>query len=73
MPTREEKDIFSEMILLRAERLNTDIMDAILTHCEEIGLEVEVAASLVNETLRERISEQAETLNYIEKSSRLPL
>lgn len=73
MPTREEKDVFSEFILVRAETLRTDIMDAILTHCEEIGLEVEVAASLINETLKERITQEAETLNYIEKSSRLPI
>lgn len=73
MPTREEKNIFSEIILLRAEKLNTDCMDAIVTYCEEIGLEMEVAAALVNEILKARLECEAMELNYIEKSSKLPI
>lgn len=71
MPTRDEKNEFSELIITRAARLRTDHMDAILTYCEEVGLEVEIAAALINETLRELIAEEAEGLNYIEKTSRL--
>jgi hypothetical protein len=73
MPTRDEKNHFSELIILRAEKLRTDHMDAIITYCEEVGLEMEVAAGLVNETLRARLAEEAEALNIIEKSGRLPL
>lgn len=73
MPTRDEKNHFSELILIRAESLRTDHMDAIITYCEEIGLEMEVAAGLINETLRARLAEEAEALNIIEKSGKLPI
>lgn len=73
MATKDEKNEFSEIILKRMRTLNTDCMDAIITYCEEIGLEPEVAASLVNDTLKAYISEHAEELNYLEKTSKLPL
>ena len=73
MPTREEKNEFSEIILLRAENLRTDCMDAIITYCEEHGLEMEVAAALVNDVLKAKIEIEAMDLNYIEKIDRLPI
>lgn len=73
MPTREEKDDFSLLILKRAMRLRTDHMDAILTYCEEVELEPEVAASLINDELRSRLEEEAEALRIIPKRGRLPL
>lgn len=73
MPTREEKNDFSEMILLRMEEKDTDCLDAIVTYCEEMGLEMEVAASLVNDTLKGHLEIQFAELNYLEKSGKLPL
>ena len=73
MPTREEKNNFSIMIMTRAEECNTDCLDAIVIYCEEIGLEMEVAATLVNDLLKAKLYDEAMDLNYIEKSSKLPL
>lgn len=73
MPTREEKNEFSEMIILRMEQLQTDCLDAMVTYCEEVGLEMEVAATLVNDTLRGHLENQFMDLNYLEKSSKLPI
>jgi hypothetical protein len=73
MPTREEKNEFSEKIMLRMEALDTDCLDAIVTYCEEVGLEMEVAAMLVNDVLKEQLAEAFAELNYIEKSGKLPL
>lgn len=73
MPTREERDDFSILILKRAAYLRTDHIDAIVTYCEEIGLEMEVAATLINEELKARIEEEAEERRIIPKSGRLPL
>lgn len=73
MATRDEKNEFSMKILNRMRELNTDCMDAIITYCEETGLEPEVVASLINETLKAEFIEHAEELNYLEKSSKLPL
>jgi len=73
MPTREERDEFSILILKRASHLRTDHIDAIVTYCDEIGLEMEVAATLINEELKARIEEEAEELRIIPKTGRLPL
>lgn len=73
MPTREEKDDFSLLILKRAQRMRIDHMDAILTYCENVGLEPEVAATLINDELRSRIEEEAEELRIIPRKGRLPL
>lgn len=72
MPTREEIKEFSIMI----ERMATDqklgLMDAICHHCKETGLEVEVAATLISTALKAKIKEEAQELNLIKKSSKLP-
>lgn len=73
MPTREEKDEFSILILRRAKELRTDHIDAIVTYCEEIGLEMEIAATLINEDLKAEIEMEAEERRVIPKSGRLPL
>jgi hypothetical protein len=73
MPTREEKNNFSTIVMTRAEKLNTDCMDAMITYCDEIGLEVEVAAGLVNDVLLSKLEQQAQSLGYIERSAKLPI
>lgn len=59
--------------MLRMQELNTDCLDAMVTYCEEVGLEMEVAATLVNDILKEQLEDAFAELNYIEKSSKLPL
>ena len=49
MATREEKNQFSMMIMEMAIDRKTDHMDAITTYCEKHNLEIEVAATLINE------------------------
>lgn len=73
MATREEKNTFSMMILTRAEQLHTDHMDAIITYCEEVGLEVEIAAGLINDVLLSKIEEEAQQINVIPRSAKLPI
>jgi hypothetical protein len=73
MATREEKDDFSLLILKRAMRMRIDHMDAVLTYCEDVGLEPEVAATLINDKLKSRLEEEAEALRIIPKKGRLPL
>jgi hypothetical protein len=73
MATREEKDDFSLLILKRAMRMRIDHMDAVLTYCEDVGLEPEVAATLINDELKSRLEEEAEALRIIPKKGRLPL
>jgi hypothetical protein len=48
-------------------------MDAILDHCRNTGLEVEIASTLISSALKAKIREEAEDNNMLKKSSRLPI
>jgi aryl-alcohol dehydrogenase-like predicted oxidoreductase len=73
MPTKEEIRQFSLMIEDKATNLRCTRMDAILEHCKETGLEVEVASTLISTVLKSKIREEAQELNLIKKTSKLPL
>ena len=61
------------MIEELAVKLKCNRMDAILQHCKDTGLEVEVASTLISAALKSRIKEEAQELNLIKKSSKLPI
>ena len=73
MPTKSEIKDFSMMIEELASELRCNRMDAILHHCKETGLEVEVASTLISSALKAKIKEEAQELNLIKKTSKLPL
>jgi len=73
MATREEKNRFSMMIMNLAIEERIDHMDAIATYCERNNLEIEVAATLVNESLKSIIQGEAMELRYLPRGSKLPL
>jgi hypothetical protein len=73
MPSRDEIKNFSMLV----EKLATDehltLMDAICHHCKETGLEIEVAATMISSALKAKIREEAQDLNLLKKSSKLPI
>ena len=74
MATKEEMRKFA--IKIEGMVANTDYtyLEAIVEYCKQTGLEIEVAASLVNSTLKAKMQEQAERANLLKvKSSRLPI
>jgi len=73
MPTRDEIKEFSMMVEKMAEQQKVGLMDAICHHCKETGLEVEVAATLISSALKAKIKDEAQNLNLIKKSSKLPI
>jgi hypothetical protein len=73
MPTKEEKNMFSLMIEATATREGITHMEAITDYCSKTGLEVEVAAQLINGTLKSKIELEARTLRYLPKNSTLPV
>jgi hypothetical protein len=73
MPTREEIKQFSILIEQMADHKRLGLMDAICHHCKETGLEVEVAATLISAALKAKIKDEAQNLNLIKKSSKLPI
>jgi len=71
--TKEEKNAFSIHIQTLAYEKDMTHMDAIVYHCEQTGLEIEVAAKLVDEALKSKIEIEAKELRYIARTSELPL
>ena len=73
MPTREEIKQFSMLIESIAKDNKLGLMDSICHHCKETGLEIELAATLLSSALKARIKEEAQELNLLKKSSKLPI
>ena len=48
-------------------------MDAVLYYCESNKMEPETAGGLINGKLKQRIREEAEELNFLPKTARLPI
>ena len=73
MASREEKNNFSMMIMNMAILEKIDHMDAITSYCERNNLEIEVAASLINDSLKIIIEGEAMELRYLPRGGKLPL
>lgn len=48
-------------------------MDAIVWYCEKNEMEIEVAAKLCNNVIKEKLRYEAEELNFLERPARLPI
>ena len=73
MASREEKNHFSMMIMEMAINEKIDHMDAIATYCERNNLEIEVAATMINDALKSIIEGEAMEMRFLPRRSRLPL
>ena len=73
MPTKDEIRDFSMMIKQLSIDKRIGLMDAICHHCKETQLEIEVAATLLSSALKAEIKEEAQDLNLLKKTSKLPI
>ena len=74
MATKEEMRMFAMKIEGLVANTDYTYLEAIVQHCKDTGLEIEVAATLVNPTLKAKMQEQAEKANLLKvKTSRLPI
>ena len=73
MPTKNEISEFSELINDLAEQMGLTRMDAIIHHCETTGLEVDVASTLISSALKSKIREEAQELNLLKRTAKLPI
>jgi hypothetical protein len=73
MPTKDEIKEFSLMIEQLAEDEAIGFMDAICYHCQESGMEIEVAATLISPALKSKLKLEAQDNNMLKKTSRLPV
>jgi hypothetical protein len=72
MATKEEMKEFAKAIEKIVADTNYTYYEAIVEYCNTTGLEVEVAATLVNNSLKEKIEMDAQDHNLLPKSARLP-
>ena len=54
-------------------RTKMSFLDAMLYHADENGLESETVAGLVNVKTKTKLREEAEILNFMPKTSKLPI
>lgn len=67
-PKIEEMEKFSNTILEIVKRDNLEYIEAITEYSESIGLEIDVAASLITPFLKDKIVDEARRNNLIEKT-----
>lgn len=73
MPNKEEMMNFANAIEKIVANTDYNYIEAIIEYCKETGMEVEVAASLVNTALKQKLEMDAQDLNLLPKSSKLPI
>lgn len=74
MPTKDEMSKFAKAIDSLVAKTGYNYIEAIVEHCKTTGLEIEVAASLINSNLKSKIEIDALDNNMLkEKGSRLPI
>lgn len=73
MPTKNEIAEFSDLIAVESEKWKLTIMDTVVAHCESSGMEVDVASTLLSSALKAKIREEAQELNLLKKTAKLPI
>jgi hypothetical protein len=74
MPTKDEMVKFARAIDGMVANTDLNYIEAIVEYCKKTGLEIEVAASLVNSNLKSKLANDALDLNLLkEKGNRLPI
>ena len=70
MYTSEQYNIEIEELV---EKTSMSYLDAMLYHADENGLESETVAGLINVKTKTKLREEAEKLNFMPKTSKLPI
>jgi hypothetical protein len=73
MPTKNEISEFSEKIVELAQQTGLTMMDSIIQYCDDTGLEIDVASTLISSALKSKIREEAQEMNLLKKTARLPV
>lgn len=74
MPTKEEMKKFAFAIDSIVANSEFSYIEAIVEYCKQTGLEIEMAASLINSSLKKRIESDAMDRNMLKiKGAKLPI
>lgn len=63
---------FNNKIKSIVKKTNMSIMDAILYYCEENKLEYETVSDLISQEHKQKLREEAEEVNLLPKTAKLP-
>jgi len=67
------RDEFSKRVDTEVQESKVSYFDAIMICANQNGIEPELAAKLCNKIIRQMLQSEAEDLNLVERSARLPL
>ena len=70
--TQTSAEFYTKIVKL-VEDTKLSYMDAVLHYCDQNNMEPETAAQLVNTKLKAQIREEAEVLNFLPKTAKLPI
>lgn len=73
MPTRDEMKSFAKEIENLVVSTELNYIEAIVEYCNRTGMEIEVASTLINNNLKSKIENDAQDLNLLPKTARLPI
>ena len=72
LQTQSSSEFYTKIVTL-VEQTKLSYMDAVLHYCDQNGMEPETAAQLINGKLKAQIREEAEELNFLPKTAKLPI
>jgi hypothetical protein len=72
MATKDEMLKFARAIEEMVATTDYNHIEAITEYCKQTGMEIELAATLVNSNLKSKLQSDAQDLNLLPKSARLP-
>jgi hypothetical protein len=67
------REKFSQMVERLVTEKRISYMDAVVWWCEENEFDIEDTAKLLCPLIKEKIKVEAQDLNYLEKTARLPI
>lgn len=73
MATKDEMAQFAKSIEKIVASTGMNYIDAIVEYCSQTGLEIEMAASLINANLKAKLEGNAMDLNLLPKGAKLPI
>lgn len=73
MPTKDEMLAFAKSIEKMVYETDYTYTEAIVEYCNSTGMEIEIAATLINPNLKSKIEADAQDRNLLPKVVRLPV
>ena len=67
------KEFSLEIEKIVQEKKGISYMDAVLKYCEDNELDPSTVAPMITKTLKDKITIEAQNLNYLPKTGQLPL